>query len=345
MAREQVTALRQDEGIVFFPALAHRTRGAHNWECEIRGCVYEPERRRLALGLLREALALSRVEMNAAEEVVFRDRARLFMVDHERGKRIVVRIGEAQRVLGRSRGDGQFVGAVRLTDKESGAMGGREVEFQTVLSADDPRRFPGQIYFVEERGIMVISDIDDTIKVSQVRDRKALLRRTFLEPFEPVPGMAEVYRAWADQSGAQFCYVSASPWQLLMPLSEFVRSNGFPAGAFELKKFRWSDQSFLELFEGPERYKPAVIEPLLRQFPRRQFVLVGDSGERDPEIYADLARRHPLQIARVLIRDATDEPAAAVRYQTAFRGVPRSLWQVFRTPAEIAGACPPGSER
>jgi phosphatidate phosphatase APP1 len=186
----------------------------------------------------------------------------------------------------------------------------------------------------------VISEIDDTIKVTQVQDRKLLLRRTFLEPFKPVPGMAEIYRAWAEKSGAQFCYVSASPWQLFLPLSEFMKSNGFPGGVFYLKKFRWKDESFLSPFESPEHYKPAAIEPLLKQFPRRQFVLVGDAEEQDPEIYAGLARRYPQQIARILIRDATGEPANSERYQTAFRGLPPGLWQVFRAPAEIADSCP-----
>jgi len=340
--QERISDLRRDEDLVFYPALAHRVRGGREWECEIRGCVYEPEPRRLAVGLLREALELGRVEMTAAEAAIFRERARLFMVDHEGGKRVVARIGEADHVFGKSRRDGQFGGVVRLRDAGFRAMGGKQVHFEAVLSADDPRRFPGQVCFVEERGITVVSDIDDTIKISQVRDRAALLRRTFLEPFEPVPGMAQVYRAWARQSDAQFCYVSASPWQLFVPLSDFARSNGFPAGAFTLKNFHWQDESFLKLFESPQRYKPAVIEPLLKRFPRRQFVLVGDSGEQDPEIYASLARRYPAQIVRVLIRDVTDEPAAATRYQTAFRGLPRALWQVFRVPQEISGSCPPG---
>jgi hypothetical protein len=82
----------------------------------------------------------------------------------------------------------------------------------------------------------------------------------------------------------------------------------------------------------------SVIEPLVTRFPRRRFVLVGDSGERDPEIYGTLARRYPGQIARVLIRDVTGEPASAPRYQEAFRGLAAGVGQVFGDPSEIAGA-------
>lgn len=336
----QTSDLHRDEEIAFFPALAHRSSGGGGWECEIRGCVYEPEKRRLALALLREALELKHVEMTAPEAAVFAERARLFMVDNQRGRRIVVRIGMREHDLAKSWPDGQFAGVIRLPEAEVGATGGKTAQIQAVLPADDPRRFLGQISLVEESGISVISDIDDTIKSTQVRDRKVLLRRTFLEPFKPVPGMAEVYRAWADKSGAQFHYVSASPWQLFLPLSEFLSSNAFPTGAFYLKKFRWKDESFAGLFGSPERYKPAVIEPLLKQFPGRRFVLVGDAGERDPEIYANLARRYPQQVARILIRNVTDEPVDSERYQEAFRGLPPGLWQVFRAPAEIVESCP-----
>ncbi len=345
MAAGPPSDLHRDEEIVLFPALAHRVGGGGEWECEVRGCVYEPEQRRLALALLREALELKHVEMTGPEAAIFAERARLFMVDHERGRRVVVRIGGGEYAVGKSRPDGQFAGVLRLPDAKVRAPGGGPVPVQAVLPADDPRRFLGQISLVEKNGVTVITDIDDTIKVSEVRDRKALLRRTFLEPFEPVPGMAEVYRAWAARSGAQFCYVSASPWQLFPPLAEFVRANGFPAGVFYLKKFRWKDESFAGLFEGPEKYKPAAIEPLLKQFPRRQFVLVGDAGEKDPEIYGSLGRRYPRQVARILIRNVTGPGADSERFKAASRGLRPGVWQVFRSAGEIEESCPAGTAR
>ncbi len=102
-----------------------------------------------------------------------------------------------------------------------------------------------------------------------------------------------------------------------------------------MKEFRWKDRSFFSLFANPEKYKPGVIEPLLKQFPQRSFVLVGDSGERDPEIYGALARKFPAQILRIVIRDVTNESAEAARYQEAFHDVPAGKWQIFRAPEEI----------
>jgi len=146
--------------------------------------------------------------------------------------------------------------------------------------------------------------------------------------------MAGLYREW-EKAGAGFFYVSASPWQLYLPLAEFVRSNGFPQGAFQMKVFRLKDGSRASILEDPEKYKPGAIEPILKRFPRRRIVLVGDSGERDPEVYAGLARKYPQQIVRILIRNVTRENAEAPRYQKTFRQLPRDLWEVFDDPTAV----------
>lgn len=167
-----------------------------------------------------------------------------------------------------------------------------------------------------------------------MRNRHELIRNTFSRPFKPAPGMAALYASWATNAGAQFHYVSAGPWQLYPPLSEFILSEGFPAGIFHMKYFRVKDETFWDLFKSPERYKPGVIEPMLKRFPERRFILVGDSGEKDPEIYGGIARRHKKQIAKICIRDVTDDLEA--RYLDAFEGLPRELWTIFKDPAELA---------
>jgi phosphatidate phosphatase APP1 len=263
------------------------------------------------------------------------------MVDHKGGKRIVVRLGAETFTLGKSASNGKFSGSIHLSEANLAVLRNEPLPLRAVLPRQDPRRIAGEVGFMDDNGVTVISDIDDTIKITQIGDRNAILRNTFLEPFRPVPGMPEVYRAWADKTQAQFTYVSASPWQLFLPLSEFVRSNGFPAGTFCLKDFRLKDKNFWSLFQNPEKYKPTVIEPLVKRFPNRRFVLVGDSGERDPEIYAALARRFPTQVIRIFIRDVTNEPASSGRYERAFHDLPPARWKVFRDPPEILNALEP----
>jgi phosphatidate phosphatase APP1 len=325
------TRLKADERVVFYPTVAQRIPCENAWRAEIRGRVFEPERRGWLTTALREALELKNIELTPEEEKLFNERARLVLVDHERGKKVFVRFSNQIVTVGESGADGRFVGEVVLpvTALE------RQAQFTAVFPKNDQRVFPGEVFLLEDEGLSVISDIDDTIKITEVRDRNATLRNTFLREFQPVPGMAELYQRLAREHGAQFHYISASPWQLYEPLAAFVKTNGFPPGTFELKDFRWKSRKFFSLFANPEKYKSGVIEPRLRQFPTRRFILIGDSGERDPEIYASLARKYPQQIERIYIRDVTDEPATAERYTKAFTGIPIERWQVFREPAEI----------
>lgn len=327
------TRLKSDEEIVFYPSIAQRVEGKTNlWRAEVRGCVFEPGQRRLMVAAFRKAVELKSDDMTSAEAEVFSQRARLFLVDHERGKKVFIRLGTNEFHVGKSGADGQFSGEISFADSAG-------TSFVAVLSAGDERAFRGRVFPMEAEGVSVISDIDDTIKITEVRDRKATLRNTFMREFEAVPGMAQFYSSATNELNVSFHYVSASPWQLYEPLAALVKSNNFPAGTFELKEFRWKDRSFFSLFANPEKYKPGVIEPLLKGFPKRTFVLIGDSGERDPEIYGALARKFPKQIARILIRDVTGESASPGRYQKAFRDVPIEKWQIFREPSEIKCLC------
>jgi len=339
----QVSRLNHDEDIVFYPAMALQADEGGPWNVQIRGCVFEPESRRATLALFRAGLGFGDIHLSPAEDATFTERARLFMADHKRGRKIAVRVGSATFVLNKSGPDGMFSGVVQLTEQEAERLGTESAPIRAILPPNDPRVFSGEVLFVRPKGITVISDIDDTIKITGMADRSAMLRRTFLEAFEPVPGMAELYRSWAEQKGARFSYVSASPWQLFEPLRQFVRSNSFPAGSFELKNFRLKDKTRFSLFEGPERHKSAVISSIIERFPERRFVLIGDSGERDPEIYAGLARRYPRQVIRVFIRALTDPPATITRCQELFQDS-SAVWQVFKDPTELEFAAPPAAE-
>jgi hypothetical protein len=346
----EFTRLKSDEQIIFYPSFAQRIAERNVWRAEVRGVVFEPEKARVSLAALHQTLELKTGELTPAESEIFKQRAQLFLVDHERGKKIFIRLGTNEFSVGKSAKDGTFTGAIEFGDEawerrspdrldstphQHQAELGLGAPFATILSSGDTRNFSGTIFPLTEAGVSVISDIDDTIKITEVRDRQATLRNTFLREFRPVPGMAEFYQALARSNHAAFHYVSASPWQLYEPLSGLVRSNGFPAGTFHLKPFRWKDRSFFSLFGDPVKYKLSVIEPILKQFPNRKFILVGDSGERDPEIYGELARKFPKQIKCIYIRDVTGELYSSERYAQAFRTAPRSKWQIFVQPGEI----------
>jgi phosphatidate phosphatase APP1 len=192
----------------------------------------------------------------------------------------------------------------------------------------------GKTQLLSKTGVSVVSDIDDTIKLSNVANKKALLANTLYYPFASVEGMAELYQAWEAQ-GAMFHYVSTTPWQLYNPVSSFLETSGFPEGSYHLKFFWWKDFSWLNLFASPESCKPKAIRSLLDQHPNRNFLLVGDVVEKDPEIYSSLLRQYPEQIAKVFLR-APDLPGTAVdRCRRVFDGIPQSSWQLFDSADEV----------
>jgi phosphatidate phosphatase APP1 len=329
--------------VVFFPTFGRLEPDGQSWQVPIRGWIYEPRSggpaRRMIARLLRRALGF---HPNEQEKAIFRERTRAFLAANQRGQRIVVRLGQETFALKKSNARGHFAGLARMSlapseGTQPSSAPADWVSFQAVAGANDERVFGGRVCLVPEAGVSVLSDIDDTIKVSEVGHLKALLANTFLRELRPVPGMGDLYRSWA-KDGATFHYVSSSPWQLYTMLAEFIETNGIPAGTFHLKTVRWKDKSVLSLLASPERFKHDEIEPILRTFPRRRFILVGDSGEKDPEIYADLARHYPQQVARVLIRDVTGDRADGPRYRACFHGLSRQSWQVFQDGKEIETA-------
>lgn len=155
----------------------------------------------------------------------------------------------------------------------------------------------------------IISDIDDTVVRTDVRQLLRMLRiivfgnaRTRL----PFPGVAAFYRALEEGYGGggpnPLFYVSSSPWNLYELLVELFELQGIPRGPLLLRD--WGVQSG----EMPTRHgshKQAAIRRILAEYPDLPFILVGDSGQEDPEIYASVVRDHPRRIRAIYIRDVT----------------------------------------
>lgn len=337
--------IEKDERIVFFPTVAHLSENGREWVASVHGWIYEPEaeslRRKAAIAGFRKMLGS---QADGTSSDIFERRAWQFFVDNERGKEIAVQVGGKTFDLEPSSEDGHFFGSLRLDAQTAKRLApdGR-LRYLALTDEKDTRHFVGTIHLVPPAGVSVISDIDDTIKVTEVTDRKKLVENTFFLPFCAVEGMPELYRRWAD-AGAEFHFVSGSPWQLYVPLAELMRDAGFPSATFHLRRVRFKDSSVLSLLGDPLEYKLQVIEPLMADFPQRRFILVGDSGERDPEVYAAVATKHLDQVLRIYIRDVTGQAADSPRYKTTFAKLSRDQWQLFRDPREIGADLKPAAE-
>ena len=158
----------------------------------------------------------------------------------------------------------------------------------------------------------VISDIDDTVLVTGATNIWQTLKLTFLEnAFTRLPfaGVAAFYRAL--QSGAAttlfnpIYFVSSSPWNIYDLLIDFFRIQGIPKGPLLLRNLTLSPE--LLSSESHHVHKRAMIDKILAVNPHLPFVLLGDSGQQDPEIYADVIRANPNRIKAVYIRDVSAE--------------------------------------
>lgn len=329
-----------DELVVFYPTSARYDGLGRCWLLPIHGWIFEPEEDSKVKEVAVDAMkSLLRLEPRPDEELRFRQRAWPFVVESRRNEELSVELGGRVYALQPSAANGHFHGTIRLPVDdaerllEAQALG-RWLEYRAVTAPADQRVFSGRIQLVAPRGLSVVSDIDDTIKITEVHDRRAVLRNTFLRPFEPVAGMADVYQDWAEADMA-FHYVSASPWQLYVCLEQFRLDSQFPSGSFDLQLFRWTDRSALNVFSDPDGLKRPAIEALIEAYPGRRFLCVGDSGQRDPEMYGELARKYPRQIARICIRNVTGERADGERFRRAFAGLDDAQWQVFQRPIEL----------
>ncbi len=160
------------------------------------------------------------------------------------------------------------------------------------------------VKITEPKGVSLISDIDDTVKKSNISSgAREIFRNTFIRELRDltVEGVQEWYTDMHEQ-GVMFHYCSNSPWQLFPVLASFFKLGGLPPGSLHLKQYSGMLQG---IFEPVAERKKGTLTRLLRDFPDRKFLLVGDSGEADLEVYTDLAIANPGRILAIFIRDVT----------------------------------------
>ena len=167
----------------------------------------------------------------------------------------------------------------------------------------DPRTAPLEVLVpAPDAAYGVVSDVDDTILESGVQRVGRMILQTFTGSAltrTPFPGASELYGDLAAGGNPVF-YVSSSPWNLHDFLVGFIRHRGFPMGPVLLRDLLGSG--------GGREQKHGRIQEVLDLHPRLRFVLIGDSGEKDPEIYAAITRANPGRIIAIYIREVRLDP-------------------------------------
>jgi hypothetical protein len=326
-AHAKAEPLDPDEDVLFLPSTARQLDDGRI-EVDLQAWIHEKDRHKTLDAGLARYLGLKLSTMSPAARIRFAQRTLLFHAEPEEGTVLQIDFGR---------------GTPHVLMPSSNA-GGRTQLRTTVAVKPDPRlapwlrfhalasparRIEGRALLVPASGLSVISDIDDTVKITEVRNQEQMLLNTFVRAFKAVPGMAERYRNLASNPQTRLHFLSSSPIQLLPALAGFLRDAGFPPGSMHLRESTtW--RTLIPDSGESRAHKLAAIARLMEDFPLRRFLLIGDSGELDPEIYGEVARTRPERVEGVVIRDVTGEGREAARYASAFEGVAPERWHIFR---------------
>ena len=234
--------------------------------------------------------------------------ARRFASDEVAGARVLASFGELRAETTADQ-EGFFEVRFRLAEPLDSHLRWHQVELE-LLSPPSPGggevRSKGRVLVPRGARFGVISDLDDTVVRSSATN---LLKMAWIVvrhnahtrlPFEGVGAFYEALRRGKEGDAFNpIFYVSSSPWNIYDLLEDFLDVHGIPPGPLFLKD--WSPT----VLGKHQDYKLGVIRNLLETYEDLPFVLIGDSGEEDPEIYLQTIREHPKRIKTVYIRDVT----------------------------------------
>ena len=252
-------------------------------------------------GRVLAALRHNNPDATASKLANLRQMVGLFLTDEV--AEVPVRAGDVE---GRSDEEGYFTLMLPRDDAPTGWF-----ETQVEVEGGVPSTLKALIAR-PDAPFAVISDIDDTVletgAYSLMRNLwtsltgNALTRKIFPDAIDLLKD--------ANASGVPIYFVSSSPWNMHQFLRSIFRRTGVPEGPLFLRDLGISDKQFISGTHGD--HKGASIDILMAANPGLDVVLIGDTGQHDPEVYLAAAKRHPGRVRRVILRepgqgaDATD---------------------------------------
>lgn len=178
---------------------------------------------------------------------------------------------------------------------------------EAVLSTHPGNEVTADLYvFDPEQRLGLVSDIDDTVMVTWLpRPMLAFWNAFVLQQSsrKVVPGMPALYQEIARANpGLPFIYLSTGAWNVFPVLRRFLFKNGYPDGPMLLTDWGPTNTG---LFRSGMQHKLRSLALLRSLFPELRWILVGDDGQHDPEIYGRFSREHPENVRAVAIRQLT----------------------------------------
>lgn len=210
------------------------------------------------------------------------------------------------------------------------------------------REGQGSIYIYDDKMpfTAIVSDVDDTIVKTYVTDKRKLIGAVLLKnahQLEPVDGAAAAYQRAKSSGVSGYFYLSGSPQNFYLRIQSYLSHQKFPAGPLLLKNL--GDDNMTKQLG----YKLERLEGLLQVLPSMNVIVIGDSGEHDPEIFAELKKKHPDRVVGIVIRKTPGSNVTASRFvgMTTFDDVypdDALIARLLAPPVEVESAPSGGSK-
>lgn len=225
------------------------------------------------------------------------------------GARLIATIDGQRQGLITDR-DGYFSLRMRLRQPLAPERASAEVHLRLIKPAEAEARGEVQVAPPAAR-FMVVSDIDDTVVATGVANKIRMISRMLLRSAESrvaFAGVAELYQQLSDGAGGHeqnpLLYVSRGPWVIYETLEAFFKLHRFPEHPVLFLR-EWGLRFRPPFVRKGHDHKIEIINELLAVSPDLPVVLIGDSGQHDPEMYDDIIQSWPGRVRLVLIRDVT----------------------------------------
>ena len=224
---------------------------------------------------------------------------RVFVTAPAAGVPVVVTIGDRE-VYGRSdRG-----GYIDVVAHDHGLEPGWR---QVVVAAQGTDPVPADVYIVgDDVTYGIVSDIDDTVITTMLPRPMVAAWNTFVRSGKTrraVSGMAPMYRRLLSaHPGAPIVYLSTGAWNVIPTLTRFLVESGYPLGPLLMTDWGATNTGW---FRSGQEHKRSSLHRLARDFPNISWLLVGDDGQHDPQLYAEFAEARPDKVSAICIRQFT----------------------------------------
>lgn len=308
--------------VTFYPMYGYRVGTA--WNAQLRGWVHN-DREIEAEGVAKLLKFIAKC--NDAQMNTVQSRSADFMDDDKKSEEVKVKFDSdpenKEYDFSKTESEGIYKLDLALTDEKARQL--QELQrssngWLTYRAVSKDHTGLGRVRLIEPdpNGVSLVSDIDDTIKITEIpAGQPTVLTNTFCLDFRTVtePGILAKFKLGDD---TPVHYVTGGPEQMFGPLYDFLITGpgGFPEGTFHLKFFPKDGsiasasnivRSVISSLDATYDHKFDRITTLMEKFPNRKFILVGDSGEIDPEVYNEIKRLRPAQVKEIVIRDVIND--------------------------------------